>query len=257
MGVVNAHLGHPMKQEEKASMLLAGGLMTQGYQCGMVWGGALAAGAQAFELYGPGPKAVTAALLASQRLVESFRTRNKYVDCGDIIEFDWKGSSDKDMVKKVLKFFLKGGPIGCFRMAAKYAPLAVDDINTSFSQDDFEVPSPPVSCTALLAQQMGLSEKHTVMAAGLAGGIGFSGSACGALGLVIWVLTMRDLEAGVKIEGFSYPKGKEAVEVYLESADYEFDCAGVVGRKFESVADHAAYLSGGGCAQIIEALAAL
>jgi hypothetical protein len=257
MGVVNAHLGHPMKQEEKASMLLAGGLLQQGYQCGMVWGAAFAAGAQAYELYGPGPKAETAAILASQRLVESFHARNKHIDCGDIIEISWKGSSNKDMTKKILKFFLKGGPIGCFRMAAKYAPLAVDDINDSFSEDDFAVPSPPISCTALLAQKLGLSERHIVMAAGLAGGIGFSGGACGALGLLIWVLTMRDLEAGVEISGFSYPKGDEAVEKYLKSSDYEFECAGVVGHRFESVADHATYLREGGCAQIIEALATL
>jgi len=257
MGVVNAHLGHPMKQEEKASMLLAGGMLQQGYQCGMVWGAALAAGAQAYELYGSGPKAETAAVLASQRLAESFRRRNKYIDCGDITEFDWKGTSEKDLPKKVLKFFLKGGPINCFRMAAKYAPLAADDINTAFSEEDFEVPPPPVSCTALLAQKMGLSERHTVMAAGLAGGIGFSGGACGALGAVIWVMTMRDLEAGVQFSGFSYPKGDEAIERYLKSADYEFECSGVVGRRFESVADHAAYLREGGCAQIIEALAAV
>jgi hypothetical protein len=257
MGVVDAALGHPMKLEEHASMLLAGGMLQKGYQCGMVWGAALAAGAQAYELYGQGPKAETAAILASQRLVESFRTRNRYINCVDIIDFDWKGSSDKDMTKKVLKFLLKGGPIGCFRMAAKYAPLALDDINTTFSEDDFEIPSPPVSCTALLAQQMSLSAQHTVMAAGLAGGIGLSGGACGALGMLIWILTMRDLEAGAEINGFSYPRGDAAVEKYLESTDHKFECAGVVGRKFESLADHAAYLRQGGCAQIIDALAAV
>jgi hypothetical protein len=45
------------------------------------------------------------------------------------------------------------------------------------------------------------------------------------------------------------------IERYLESADYEFECANVVGRRFEDVHDHAAYVHGGGCAQIIEALA--
>ena len=38
--------------------------------------------------------------------------------------------------------------------------------------------------------------------------------------------------------------------------DYEFECAGIVGRKFENIADHAGYLRDGGCAKIIEVLSA-
>jgi hypothetical protein len=51
-------------------------------------------------------------------------------------------------------------------------------------------------------------------------------------------------------------RAQAAVERYLESADYEFECANVVGRRFEDVHDHAVYLRGGGCAEIIEAMAA-
>ena len=47
MGIVDASLDHPMKPEEKASMPLAGGIANMGYQCGMLWGAALAAGAEA------------------------------------------------------------------------------------------------------------------------------------------------------------------------------------------------------------------
>ena len=43
---------------------------------------------------------------------------------------------------------------------------------------------------------------------------------------------------------------------FLASADYEFECASIVGRKFEDVADHAQYVREGGCAKIISALAA-
>ena len=42
---------------------------------------------------------------------------------------------------------------------------------------------------------------------------------------------------------------------FLASADYEFECASIVGRKFADVADHAAYVREGGCAKIIAALA--
>ena len=42
MSVVDDSFDQPMKVEEHAAMPLAGGL-TQGYQCGMLWGAALAA----------------------------------------------------------------------------------------------------------------------------------------------------------------------------------------------------------------------
>jgi hypothetical protein len=39
--------------------------MQHGYQCGMIWGATLAAGAQAYRLLGPGPQAETAAIIAA------------------------------------------------------------------------------------------------------------------------------------------------------------------------------------------------
>ena len=101
---------------------------------------------------------------------------------------------------------------------------------------------------------MGASELHTVMASGLAGGIGLSGGACGALGAAIWLSGVKNSAAGGKIS-FSDPAASAMIEKYLESADYEFECAKIVGRKFENAADHAAYVRDGGCAKIIEALA--
>ena len=77
MSVVDNSFGSPLKLEEKATMTLAGGIATQGYQCGMLWGAALAAGAQAYRLLGQGPQAETGAMIAAQRIVESFRTRTK------------------------------------------------------------------------------------------------------------------------------------------------------------------------------------
>jgi len=236
-------------------MSLAGGLMQQGYQCGMLWGAALAAGAQAYQLYGPGPPAETEAVIASQRLVESFRGRNNEINCLEITEIEWNPSSNSQLAKQVFKFFIKGGPIGCFRMAARYAPVAFRDINTALSEKHIEAPSGPISCASVLAQKMGVSELHKVMAAGLAGGIGLSGGACGALGAAIWILGM---DSGMeKTEGMNFapPGANNAMERFLESADYEFECSKIVGRRFENINDHAEYLHAGGCSEIIEALA--
>jgi hypothetical protein len=43
---------------------------------------------------------------------------------------------------------------------------------------------------------------------------------------------------------------------FLKSTEYEFECSNIVGRQFENVNDHAAYVRDGGCSKIIEALAA-
>jgi hypothetical protein len=256
MSVVDGSFKNPLKIEEGATMPLAGGLMQTGYQCGMIWGAALAAGAQAYRLYGPGSQAETAAIIASQKIVDSFRTQNKEINCAEITEIEWKASSNRRMLEQVFKFFIKGGPIGCFSMSARYAPLAFREINAAFSESPVEVPSHPVSCAALLAQKMGASEMHTVMAAGFAGGIGLSGSACGALGAAIWLLSMDLVRQGDKNKGFENPAASAALERFLQSADYEYECSKIVGRKFENTADHAGYLRQGGCAKIIEALAA-
>jgi hypothetical protein len=251
MSVVDDSFKQPMKPEEHAAMPLAGGLM-QGYQCGMLWGAALAAGAQAYRLWGPGPQAETAAVIASQRALEAFRARTGEINCAEIIELNWKSPTKG----RILKFFLKGGPIGCFRMAANYAPVAYDEIDAALSDNPIEPLASPVSCAALLAKQMGASDLHTVMAAGLAGGIGLSGGACGALGAAIWLSgVMSSEEQDGKII-FTGPAASAVTEKFLESSDYEFECAKIVGRKFENVADHAAYVGAGGCAKIIEALAA-
>jgi hypothetical protein len=233
-----------------------GGLMNYGYQCGMLWGAALAAGAQAYRLFGPGPQAEAEAIYASQRLVDAFRDRNKNeFNCLEITDLNFKG---KIQGKQLLKFFIKGGPIGCLRMSAGYAREAFSEINTAFSENHFEELSHPVSCTAMMAQKMGLSDLHTVMVAGFAGGIGLCGGACGALGAAIWIIGMNCLEGGIDEKYIYYSEAfqsrvTEAIDRFLESADYDFECAEIVGRKFENIDDHADHLRAGGCTEIIEA----
>src|SRR4030042_5679826 len=239
MSVVDGSYDHPLKLEEEATAPLAGGIMMYGYQCGMLWGATLAAGAQAYRLLGPGSQAETGAMMAAQRLVKSFRGRtNNVINCDEIADLNMKGKSD---VLPVLKFIVKGGPIGCFRMAAEYAPDVYREINSALSEKHIEAPSPPVSCSAMLAQKMGVSEMHTVMAAGLAGGIGLSGGACGALGAAIWIVGMNSTKEEMG-KLFENPRAVAVMDRYLKSADYEFECAQVVGRKFEKVPDQPSYL---------------
>ena len=231
-------------------MPLAGGIMQHGYQCGYIWGATLAAGAQAYRLLGPGPQAETQAIIAAQKLVESFRARNNNINCLELTSTEWQKSM------QVVRYFIKGGPIGCVRMAARYAPVAFNEINSALSEKHIDAPSPPVSCTAMLAQKMGVSDMHMVMAAGFAGGIGLSGGACGALGAAIWIIGMNGSKERVGKIKFKDPRALDAIDRFLKCTDYEFECSEIVGRRFENIGDHAGYLHDGGCSKIIEVLAA-
>ena len=250
-GVLDQAFDHPLKLEEHASMPLAGGIMLHGYQCGMIWGATLAAGAQAYKLHGPGPQAEAQAIVVAQELVEAFQTYSGEINCLEITDLDKSSST----MKMRYVFLIKGKTIGCMRMSAKYARIAFEVINNAFSEKLVKAPSSPVSCTALLAQKMGLTDIQTVMAAGFAGGIGLCGGACGALGAAIWINGInkgKDPES--KID-YKDPKAAEIIENFLKSSDYEFECSDIVGRKFENIEDHANYIREGGCSEIIEALA--
>src|SRR4030042_1372944 len=252
MRVVDRSLKHPLELEEHAVAPLAGGIVSHGYQCGMLWGAALAAGAKAYRLLGPGTQAETAAITAAQRVLESFRAQMKNeINCMEITDLNWGA---KNNLLPILKFFIKGGPINCVRMVCKYAPEAFGKINTTLSENQIEPPTAPVSCAAMLAQKMGASDMHTVMAAGLAGGIGLSGGGCGALGAAIWITGMNSQKEGVSNKVIS-SRIDDIIKKFLKCTDFKFECSEIVGRKFENIGDHAGYLRDGGCSEIIEVLA--
>jgi hypothetical protein len=252
MSVVDASFDHPLALEEHATMPLAGGIEQMGFQCGQLWGAALAAGAQAYRLFGPGSDAEAAALLAAQKLAQSFHASYRSINCFEVVELDWKNAQ----AKQILGFFLRGGPIRCFSMTASYSRAAIREIDATLSGNDLDPPAPPVSCAALLARKMGATEQHAVMAAGLAGGIGLSGGACGALGAAIWIVEMRRVQHGTGKVEYNSPEATEAIDRFVQSTECEFECSKIVGREFADVDDHAGYLREGGCSKIIDALAA-
>src|SRR3990172_2884162 len=249
MSVVDRAFDHPLMLEERASMPLAGGIVQHGFQCGQIWGATLAAGAQAYRLFGTGPQAETAAIIAAQKLVDSFRAYYNSIDCLDIADADLR------IKKQMLRYLVKGGAVRCFSLAARFAHVAFSDINTALSDKHIEAPPPPVSCAAALAQKMGASDMHTVMAAGFAGGIGLSGDACGALGAAIWIMEINSGTEDVgKIEYMSR-RATEAIAKFVKSTNSKFECSEIVGRRFEDIGDHAGYLRSGGCSEIIQGLA--
>jgi hypothetical protein len=252
MNVVDDSSEAPLALEEHATLPLAGGVEQMGFQRGQLWGAALAAGARAHRLFGVGPQAEATAIIAAQHPARSFRTSYRSINCAEVIDLDWKNAR----ARQILGFFLTGGPIRCFSMTAAYARTAIRGIDAIFAGDPPEAPAPPVSCAALLARGMGASEQHAIMAAGLAGGIGLSGGACGALGAAVWLIEMDRVQGGTGKVEFNSPEATEAIDRFVGSTGCEFECSKIAGRVFADVADHAGYLRDGGCAKVIEALAA-
>jgi len=240
-----------MEYEERAADPLAGGLM-RGNQCGMVWGAALAAGARSYQIFGAGPQAEARTMIASRRMVEAFAAQNKHVNCREITGIDIAAPTPGAIGRFLLKSSITGS---CFGMAARYAASALDQMERSFAEEDVETIAAPASCSAMVLRKMGALDLHVVMAAGFAGGIGLSGYACGALGAAIWSLGMDILKNNGTF-GLRNPGIDAKIERFSEFTHNEFECAKIVGRKFENVWDHAGYLQGGGCSELIKVLTA-
>jgi hypothetical protein len=251
--VLDKAYGYPLTIEEKAINPMAGGIARHGYQCGMIWGAILAAGAQIYRRLGPGPKAEMLAISTAQKLVENYRTCNqpRYIDCAEVTEINLL---QRNMMRQVFKFFVKGKAAGCFAMVNRYTRKAYDAINDSLSDAQTGSLFLPVSCTAMLVRRMGESDIHAVMAAGLAGGIGLSGGGCGALGAAIWLHEMKNHREGDSMKDIN-SRAENVISTFLKASGNEFECAQIAGRKFNSIGEHAEFIRRGGCAKVIYALA--
>lgn len=251
--VLNCAYDRPLPDEERAAMPFAGGIMKHGYQCGMIWGAALAAGAEAHRRLGDGPRAEALAVAAAAKLLELFRTQNGGAsNCVDVTEID-DSSTTMDLVTYLL---LKGGVVRCFAGAARYASAAKEAIDAALSAPQGDAPQGPVSCAALLARRMGASGLHAAMAAGFAGGIGLGGGGCGALAAAIWINGMKALRDGAERLDFENPAALALIDRFLGCTGQKFECTEICGRRFANVEEHTAWLREGGCAPLLEALTA-
>jgi hypothetical protein len=204
----------------------------------------LAAGAEASRRLGAGSRAESAALAAARRMVDGFREQNGAVDCFDLTDTDFGSKA------QTWRFLLSGKAVGCLRLAARWAPVALAAARAGLEAEPASTPPEPVSCAALVARRRGAPERHAVMVAGFAGGLGLRGGACGALAATVWL----DAFGGGDHEALEERVGP-TVGRFLEASGAGLECAAIVGRVFADAADHAAHLRGGGCARILEVLA--
>ncbi|MCP4581042.1 MAG: C_GCAxxG_C_C family protein [candidate division Zixibacteria bacterium] len=222
-------------------------------QCGMLWGSALAVGAESFRRYKNHGQALAIAITGTQHIVESFSKRAKSVNCREIIGFDIKDKFD------MVEFMLKSLPSGfsnmiCMNLAEKWAPEAIQSAKEGLSDELTDSPQLPASCASEVAKKMGASNEEMVMVAGLAGGMGLSGNACGALGAAIWIDTLAWCRNNPGKSGYANPNAKEILKAFYDVTGSEISCAKLSGQCFKTIDDHTEFVKNGGCNRLINVL---
>lgn len=253
--ILNREFGFPRETEERAADPLAGGIVNQGQQCGMLWGATLATGAEAFRRYDDTDEAIAVAVTATQHIVESFLNRTDTVNCREIIGIDLS------KVLGLLKFIIqttfqssKNNP--CYNLAAAWAPEAVEAAKTGL-EEPVTLTQKTVSCASEVAKKMGATDQEAVTVAGFAGGLGLSGHACGALSAAIWMKTLAWCKnnPGKNPPFFNNPDAKKILRAFNKATDSTMNCSEICGRRFADITEHTEFISEGGCSELMEVLA--
>jgi hypothetical protein len=246
--ILNREFGHLKENEEHASDPLAGGIMQNGHQCGMIWGATLAVGAESFRRNENHDQAIGMAISASQHLAESFSKRAKSLNCRTITNTNLKSSFG------LLTYFLKGGPISCTNLAVKWAPEAIKSAKEGLLLAPAYLPEQPLSCASEVARRMGATDEEIVTVAGFAGGIGLSGNGCGALAAAVWIAVLREVRKGKWEYTLNDPLTKNILSKFRESTGNEMVCKKITGQRFNSITDHTEFIKKGGCENLITIL---
>jgi hypothetical protein len=264
--ILNRAAGVELEQEEQASHVLAGGLLSQGHACGMLWGSALAAGVRARKRHPNDSAAAAAALQVTARIMDEFSGLAGAVNCREIIGRDLTRASGK------LAYVASGGAAACTRLALQWAPKAHELMEEGLAGfDPRKLAYPPLNCAAetmkRLAGPLGLDHTRVpVWVAGFAGGLGLKGNACGALAAGMFALAWnyyrtrsdkpRDSRFKALAQEFGLGKGFARQPSRLQddfvSRFHTILCREIVGGRFASPDDHSAYLADGGCKELIE-----
>jgi hypothetical protein len=110
--ILNREFGHNKPHEEQALDPLAGGIVQQGYQCGMLWGASMAVAAEALRRTTDMNKATGLSIKGTQYILESFKKRTNTIECEEITKCDWSNRWS------MFKYMISGKMFGCFNLAS-------------------------------------------------------------------------------------------------------------------------------------------
>jgi hypothetical protein len=247
--ILNREFGYPLENEECAADPLAGGILQQGYQCGMLWGASLAVGAESFRRHDDQGRAIGMAIKATQHIMESFIISAKSADCLDITNCDFTSKFS------LVKYFFSGRFLSCYKLAEKWAPEAIQSATEGLSLEQTDLPQMPISCASEVAKEIGASDQEMVMVAGFAGGLGLSGNACGALSAAIWMNTLDWCRKHPGKSANPNPNATNTLKTFYEVTDSEILCHKICGQYFKTIDEHTEFIKNGGCDKLINMLA--
>lgn len=253
--LLNREFGTSNTDKEFASAPLAGGLLLEGYQCGMLWGASLAIGTESYRRYKNKSQAREVAILATQLMMESFTKRTNTIHCRDIAHCNFK--KKWEFIRLMIKLILQGFVYShCFNLMVKWVPEAIAAAHQGLSQNPTNNSHESINCASLVAEKMDASEEERVTVAGFAGGLGLSGSGCGALSTVIWLKTLDWCKQHPgKIPPFAKnPITDEIAQTFISATDSEFLCSKISGQCFKTVDNHTEFMKQGGCKSLIRDL---
>jgi hypothetical protein len=150
---------------------------------------------------------------------------------------------------------ITGKALNCFNLAAKWAPEAVQSAHEALSNGRNNEKKPLTNCACEVIRKMGGGERDMAMVAGFAGGLGLSGSGCGALAAVMWYKTLADVKNGTYKYTLSNPVMEKLINDFYQASDYEMECSKITGKQFEDAEAHSEFMENGGCKELINTLA--
>ncbi len=243
---LNREFGHAKENEERATAPLCGGFMQTGHQCGMLWGAALGAGAEAFRRTNDQSKAIGMAITATQQILKSYLDKTKSHNCREVT------GCNPSTVTGLLKYFVLGKPLSCMNLGVKWAPEAYQSAKEVIADKHKVINQPCISCATELAKKMGASNDEMIMVAGFAGGLGLSGNACGALAAAIWLQTLARCRKDESIT--SNREAKKTMAIFYTETNAEIKCQKITGQRFNTLDEHTQFMQNGGCAKLIDKL---
>lgn len=252
--ILNTEFGNELPEEELASDPLAGGIMKKGHQCGMLWGAALAIGAEAYERTKDLDKASVLAISGTQTMMSSFEKRTKSMNCKDITGCTMDNFFG--MTIYMIKVMMKGMDNStCFNLAEDWYEDAIESATEGLSKNQNTAPLNTINCASEVVRKMGGSDQEMAMVAGFAGGMGLGGNGCGALSAAIWKRSLDWVKEHPGKSAFGNKPSKELVKKFKKITNSEMVCQKICKLKFKSTEDHSRYIKNGGCKKLIEVLA--
>lgn len=245
--LLDREFDHPSISEEQAADPLAGGILRMGHQCGMLWGASLAIGSEAYRRARNLEEAIILAVKGTQHVIKSFIERTETVNCREITKTDWNNKWS------MAKYFIKGGPVKCFNLAANWAPEAIEAALQGLNEEPGSIEK-PVSCACEVAKQLGATQEQTVMVAGFAGGLGLSGNGCGALSAAIWMKTLNWSKNNPGKNSYDNPMANQTLNDFLDKTGNKILCRNITNQAFKSLDEHSNFIRNGGCKELIDLL---